>query len=62
VLRFPYMRWDVPANWPQIILNETSAVIIEINEGGSYTAATGYGYSDYIDTLLDGLIPILERP
>jgi hypothetical protein len=56
------MRWDVPANWPQIILNETSAVIIEINEGGSYTAATGYGYSDYIDTLLDGLIPILERP
>jgi alginate O-acetyltransferase complex protein AlgJ len=65
VLRFEYLKLfiqcanctiveEVPTTWPQIILNEASAVILEINEAQPLPP--------YLDTFLDGLIPILEKP
>lgn len=70
VMYFAYMQqfwpcWNckpeqVPPSWPAIILDESAAVIIEINE-----AAFFFSYShgnDYIATLVDGIRPLLERP
>ncbi len=70
VMNFQYMMYLVsgatdaviealPATWPQIILNETSIVIVELNEGAFFGSNDG---QRYLDTLAGGLIPLLEEP
>jgi hypothetical protein len=65
VLAFPYMTSyfpcltcgpeEVPAAWPQTIANETSALIVEINEAAFFASA------DYLEVLSKAL-PLLEQP
>jgi hypothetical protein len=59
VLRFEYFKTlipcpkcefeKVPSSWPQFVLNDTSAVILEINEGVFFG-------SHYVEEFYDGLI------
>jgi hypothetical protein len=63
VLRFEYMETlmpcpkcgfeKVPPTWPQIVLDDASAVILELNEGAFFG-------SHYIEEFFDGLVPVLQ--
>ena len=70
VLHFEYMKTlrrcptcefeRVPVNWPEIILNETSVVILEINESAFFSSFNEPDY-DYFFGFVDGLIPLFSR-
>ena len=48
----------IPDDWPQMVLSDSSALIVEINEGASF----GSHHIEYLTTLFDRLLPILEKP
>jgi SGNH hydrolase-like domain, acetyltransferase AlgX len=47
---------EVPAAWPQTNANETSALIVEINEAAFFASA------DYLEVLSNALLPLLDEP
>jgi hypothetical protein len=70
VVRYEYMQFaaacegcapeSLPANWPELILGETSAVILELNEN-SFFVTYGVPGRQYVQPFLDRLMPALER-
>jgi hypothetical protein len=47
----------VPVSWPDIILNDASAVVLEVNEGAFFNTFNDPDYG-YFFKFVDGLIPV----
>ena len=61
LIRCPTCEFErVPVSWPEIILNETSLVILEINESAFFNSFNQPDY-DYFFKFVDGLVPLFSR-